>query len=245
MISTQERSQIFYARVAGVIYLTAMALSIFSQVYVLNKIVTSRADETAANIGHFELLFRLGIGVDVVVFASDVVIGWAFYQLLKSVDKPLALLAAFFRVADAAILVGTTSGALMTVKLLSGADYLHAFEPNRLQSLARLFISARGFGFESGFVFLGVGSAIFAYLLFKSRYVPRFLAAWGIFASLLLSVSSLLGILSPWFLSRVSTAAMIPMFFYEIPLGLWFLVKGVKLPENVSSSAFPSAGTLG
>jgi len=25
-------------------------------------------------------------------------------------------------------------------------------------------------------------------------------------------------------------AYMIPMFFYEVPLGLWFLIRGIKVP---------------
>ena len=37
--STIERSPRFYARVAGVIYLSAMALSIFSQMFVLNRLI--------------------------------------------------------------------------------------------------------------------------------------------------------------------------------------------------------------
>jgi hypothetical protein len=27
-----------------------------------------------------------------------------------------------------------------------------------------------------------------------------------------------------------------PMFFYEVPLGLWFLVKGVKLPTAATTA---------
>jgi hypothetical protein len=93
-------------------------------------------------------------------------------------------------------------------------------------------MSARGLGFDVGFVFLGLGSTVFAYLLFKSRYVPRALAGWGIFSSLALAlaVGSLAVILSPWFSANASMTYMVPMFFYEVPLGLWFLVKGVKAP---------------
>src|SRR6267143_2483828 len=226
-----DRPPLFYARVAGFIYLFAMALGIFSQVFVLGRIVVpGDAAATANNILTSEGLFRLGIAVDVVTFVSDVVIAWAFYELLKYVDKSLALLGAFLRVADGAILAVTTFNGLITLRLLSGVDYLHAFDANQLQSLARLFISARGVGFDVGFVFLGLGSTVFAYLLFKSRYVPRALAGWGIFSSLALAMGSLAVILFPWFAANASMTYMVPMFFYEVPLGLWFLVKGVKAP---------------
>ena len=81
-----------------------------------------------------------------------------------------------------------------------------------------------------GFVFLGLGSTVFAFLLFKSRYVPRVLSGWGIFASLTLAIGSLAVILFPWFSANVSMIYMIPMFFYEVPLGVWFLIKGVQSP---------------
>lgn len=228
---TVERSPQFYARVAGVIYLSAMALSIFSQVFVLDRLVVQGdARATAGNILASEGLFRFGIAVDVAIAASDVVIAWAFYELLKAVDRSLALVGAFLRVADGAILAITTFSALLTLRLLSGVDYLQAFDASQLQSLARLSVSARGAGFFVAFVFLGLGSAVFAYLLFKSRYVPRVLAGWGVFASLVLALGSLAVILSRWFATNASMIYMLPMFFYEVPLGLWFLIRGVEVP---------------
>ena len=229
------RPPLFYARVAGCIYLAAMALGIFSQTFILGRIVVpGDAAATANNILASEELFRLGVALDVVTFASDVVIAWALFELLKAVDAPLALLGALLRVADGAILAVTTFDGLLTLRLLSGADYLRALDAQQLQSLARLFISARGLGFDVGFFFLGLGSALFAYLLFKSRYVPRLLAGWGVFASLLLAAGSLAVILSPGFAASASMSYMIPMFFYEVPLGLWFLVKGVSVGERAT-----------
>jgi uncharacterized protein DUF4386 len=235
--NASERSPLFYARVAGFIYLVAMALSMFTQVYVPAQItVPGDAAATARNLMASGGLFRAGIVVDILIFVSDVVIAWAFYELLKPVDDALARLGAFLRVADAAILTAVTLNGLVSVRLLSGADYLQAIERQQLQSLARLFMGMRGTGLYLGFVFLGAGSTIFAYLLFISRYVPRVLAGWGIFASALLALGSLATLLFPWFAANASMASMVPMFFYEVPLGLWFLVKGVKVPATYSTA---------
>lgn len=230
-MSVPERSPLFYARVAGSIYLAAMALSMFTQVYVPGQIIVpGDGAATARNLVASEGLFRAGIVVDILIFVSDIVIAWAFYELLKAVDDGLALLGVFLRVADAAILAAVTLNGLISVRLLSGADYLQAIDTRQLQGLARLFMSMRGTGLYIGFVFLGAGSTVFAYLLFKSRYVPRVLAGWGVLASLLLALGSLATLLSTWFAATASMASMVPMFFYEVPLGLWFLFKGVKVP---------------
>jgi hypothetical protein len=226
---SDRRPPLFYARVAGFIYLLAMALGIFSQGYVLGRLVGDDAARTAQQIAASEGVFRLGIVIDVLTAVTDVVIAWAFYELLKGVDASLALVGAWLRVADAAILATTAVGGLLTLRLLSGVGYLESFEPGQLQSLARLYVSERSSGFYVGFVFLGLGSAVFAYLLFTSRYVPRLLAGWGIFASLLLAIGSLGVMLSPAFSASGAMIYMLPMFFYEVPLGLWFLIRGVRV----------------
>jgi hypothetical protein len=70
-----SRPPLFYARVAGFIYLFAMALGIFSQVFVLGRIIVpGDATATGNNILASEGLFRLGIAFDVITFVSDVVI---------------------------------------------------------------------------------------------------------------------------------------------------------------------------
>jgi len=84
---------------------------------------------------------------------------------------------------------------------------------------------------------LGLGSTVFAYLLYKSRYVPRALTGWEISPSLVLASGSLAMILFPWFAANASMTYMVPMFFYEVPLGLWFLVKGVSAPAAKGSLA--------
>ena len=211
-----------------------MSLSLFTTLYVGNKvIVPGDAATIAHNIARFEGLFRAGIGIDILVFVSDVIIAWAFYELLHSVDSALARLGLFLRIADAAVLASVTLSGFITLRLVSGTDYLKAVGSQQSQGLARLFMSIRSDGQFIGFVFLGLGSTVFAYLLFKSRYVPRVLSGWGMFASPLLAIASLGSLLSPGFRANLSEPLMGPMFFYEVSLGLWFLIKGVRISQAV------------
>jgi hypothetical protein len=233
MEDSKGRSPIFYAKVAGWIYLIAMALSLFTQMYVSGKIdVPHNVSATAHNLSAFAGLYRTAIVVDILIFVSDVVIAWAFYELLKDVEKGLALLGAFLRVADAAILTAATLCGVVALRLVSGAEYLEGMDSKELAGLARLAMGIRGAGLYAGFVFLGAGSTVFAFLLWKSRLVPRLLPAWGMLASPLLALGSLGTLLSPWFADNLSMLFMLPMFFFEVPLGLWFVVKGVKVADR-------------
>jgi len=230
-LRTIEPAQHTAARVIGFLYLFQMATAVFGQSYVRDQmIVRGDPTKTAQNISGAERLFRLSIAGDLVTYTAVIVLTWALYVLLRPVDKNLALLAAFFRLAETAVLCVATVNSLVVLRLLSGADSLKTFEARQLHSLATLALSAQGFGMSVGFILLGLGSTVFAYLLLKSRYVPRAMAAWGIFSSLLLAIGTLAILVFPG-LGAVGLAYMMPMGIYEVGLGLWLLVKGIQAPS--------------
>jgi uncharacterized membrane protein YkgB len=66
-------------------------------------------------------------------------------------------------------------------------------------------------------------------LWLKSRYIPRGLAWLGIFGSLLMAIMSLVTMVFPVVWDRVGIMYMMPMGLYEIGLGFWLLIKGIKV----------------
>jgi hypothetical protein len=219
------------ARLAGALYLVQMAAGVFAEVFVRGSLVV-RGDpaQTAQNIIDSERFFRLGIASDLVCYTAVLVATWALYVLLRSVDRNLAVLAVLLRLMELALHFNVTTQSLTALRLLSGADYLQVIDTTVLQSLAQLAIGVQGAGMNTGFVLLGLGSAVFAWLFFKSRYIPRILAGWGVFASLLLSAYAFTVILFPR-AAALQIVPMLPMGIYEVSLGLWLLLKGVRLAE--------------
>ena len=69
------------------------------------------------------------------------------------------------------------------LRLLSGADYLRIFEAERVQALAKLYLGARFDQYYVGLLFYALASTVCSYLWFKSNYIPRALAAWGVISS--------------------------------------------------------------
>lgn len=224
------------ARIVGFTYIIAMATSMFAELYLRDPlIVRGDAIQTAINIAASEQLFRLSSVIHLITFASDAVMAVALFVILKPVNRTLALLAASWRLADCAILSVNILNDFAILRLLSGADYLRAFDTNQLQALARFFLSVGAAGFQIGFVFLGLGSTVFSYLWLKSRYVPRGLAVLGIVASLVLALGTVAIMLFPK-LGVVGLAYMAPMFFFEVGLGLWLLIKGLRVPVAPAAS---------
>ena len=230
--STIEPAQHTAAKVAGVLYLIQMAVAIFGESFIRGRlIVAGDATQTAQNIIANERLFRLSIAGDLFVYIGVIVLIWALYVVLRPVCRNLALLAVLFRLAENAVLCVGTVNAAVALRLLSGPD-LKTFEVGQLHSLARLALNAQGFTMNVGFILLGLGSTIFAYLFLKSRYIPRALAGWGMFASLVLAIVTWVIIVFPDLGTRLGLTYMFPMFIYEVGLGLWLVVKGIREPVS-------------
>lgn len=209
-------------------YLLSMGTGILGESFIRGSLVVrGDATRTAQNIIESEQLFRMGIATDLVTFTAVIVLTWALYVLLKPVARNLALLAVLFRLTEVAIHFVATIFSSMALLLLSGVD-LRSYDADQLHSLALVALRAQGAGINLGFVPLGLGSAVFAWLLLRSRYVPAALAAWGIFASLLLTTTAVSVIVFPA-VGPFRLGAMVPMFLYEVTLGCWLLFRGAKI----------------
>ncbi|BCB76921.1 hypothetical protein GCM10022251_76320 [Phytohabitans flavus] len=235
-----ESQQRTAARVAGFVLLLLMAAGFFSQIFVPAKlIVADDAAATAQNILDSERLFRIGAAADVLIFAADIVMAVAFYVLLKAVSPGLALLATLWRTAQATIMITNTIAFLSVPAVLSDPGNADRLETGQLEALANTYIGVHTTGFSVGLVMLAMGNAVFAYLLLKSRYVPKALAAWGVFANIVLATFTLAILIFPGAEDTAAIAAgrYVPVFFFEVILGGWLLTKSVRLPQTTEPVA--------
>jgi hypothetical protein len=225
-----DQTQRTAARAVGFSYLIAMVLALFAGFYVLSQIIApGDAARTAANIIAHERLFRLGIASDLAAFGVDVVLITALYLVLKPVNHGLALLAALFRVIETAIMVVITLNYFDVLRFLTAGDYWRPFGLEQLQAFARASLAAHSSGYNVGLMFAGIGSTIFCCLWYKSGYVPRALAAWGIFASFVLAVCCFAFIIFPE-VAKTLTIAVFggPIFIFELTMGFWLLFKPLR-----------------
>jgi hypothetical protein len=237
IISTIDESQRKAARVAGFAYLFTMTTVVFAYFGIQARlIVAGNAAETARNIMAHERLFRINIACDLIYCAGVVVLLTALYVILKPVNRSLALLAAFCRLVYALLWVFIALNLLDVLRLLSGADYLRVFEADRLQALARLYLGTPAYAV--GLPFYGLGSAVCSYLWFKSRYIPRALAAWGVISSVWCVTCAFANIIIPNFAKVVNPWWFdTPMASFEMATGFWLLFKGIQTPSVESSIA--------
>jgi hypothetical protein len=238
-----DESQRKAARVVGFSYLLALPPAVFAEFYVRTRLIAfDNAAQTAQNIVAHERLFRLGTASNLTVFAIDAVLIMALYVVLMPVNRTLALLATGWGLIETAILIVVTLSDFAVLRILSGADYLRAFEPNHLHALARLSVSAHADAYNVGLVLAGLRSTIFCYLWFTSRFIPRALAAWGMVASVLMGASAFSFIIFPELAKVVGVEVYgAPIFLFELTMGFWLLVRGLRgsgaARDRVSGSA--------
>src|SRR5258708_11846337 len=228
-ISSTTESQRKAARVAGFTCLFTMAIVVFANFGIHERLmVAGDAAATARNILAHETLFRIGIACGLIYSAGLVVLLTAFYVILKPVNRSLALVAAFWRLVYALMWVLMTLNLFEALRLLSGADYLRVFEAERLQALGKLYLTARFDEYYVGLLFYALASTVCSYLWFKSNYIPRTLAAWGVIGSVWCAVCTSVFIIFPDF-SRIVNLWWFdsPMAIFEIALSFWLLFKGL------------------
>lgn len=229
-------SQYKAGRLAGLLFLAAMATGLFAEFYVhfpSALIVSGDAAKTAGSIMANERLYRIGIANNIFTFAIDVALIWALYVLLRPVNRNLALLAVFFRLVETTIACVAIINSYVAMQFISDADHLKTFDTNQIQALSVLH-DTYALTFVVVAIFLGLGSAIFNYLLFKSRYIPKALAAWGIFAALLLLMCQFAIIIFPEVEKTIIPACYGPIVIAEIALGFWLFFKGPAIPKMES-----------
>ncbi len=232
---TTIMSQHKAARLAGLLFIVAMVTGLFAEFYVRfpsKLIVIGDAAKTASNIMANERLYRIGIANNIITFAIDVVLIWALYVLLRPVNRNLTLLAVFFRLLETTLACVAIINYYVAMQFVSETDHLKAFDLNQIQALSILH-NTYALTFIVVAIFLGLGSTVFNYLLFKSRYIPKPLAVWGIFSSLLLLISQFAIIIFPEVEKTIIPACYAPIAIDEIALGFWILFKGANIPEMV------------
>lgn len=126
--------------------------------------------------------------------------------------------------------------AIAALVLVRGTDFLSVFEKPQRDALAMLFLSLHDHGFVVAEIFWGLWLFPLGLLVYRSRFLPRFLGVWLSLAGFAWVILSLAGILLPQYLDKVNTYSQ-PAFFGEIAFMLWLAIKGAKPPENDANPA--------
>jgi hypothetical protein len=227
-------------RFAGLLYVLASIAGFFAMGYVPGKlIVHGNAVATASNIAASETLFRLGIAGELIGYAGFMFVALALYDLLKGVNRRHASLMVGLIVVSVPIAFVNELNSIAALALVRGADFLSVIEKPQREALAMLFLNLHFHGFVVAEIFSGLWLFPLALLVYRSRFLPRFLGVWLGLAGFAWVIMSLTGILLPQYYDKVYTLTL-PAVIGEIAFMLWLVIKGARPPALAATAASSS-----
>jgi len=217
------------ARVAGLMYIVASVVGVLRLLYIPKTlIVHGNAAATASNIAAHESLFRLGMVSEMLAGVVWMFVPLALYRLLKDVDRLLAVLMVILgSLMQVPLFFVNTLNDEAALLLIRGADFLSTFDKPQRDALAMLFLNLHHHVNLVNAIFWGLWLLPFGMLVYKSRFLPRFLGVWlmiGCFAWLAFSVT---GLLFPGHEDKVFSLAQ-PITLGEVVTMFWLAILGAK-----------------
>lgn len=221
-----------YARIGGVLYLVIIALGLFGEAFIRDRLIVSGdATATATNIASMEPLWHFGIAAELFLLMCAVTLTWIFYVLLRPVSGDLALLAVFFNLVSMTLEAVIQLNSIAVLFPLDSVSYMRTFSPEQRSALA--FLSARVYSYGFGFslIFFACFCLVMGYLIFRSGYLPKALGVLLQIAGLCYLTNSFALLLAPGFANRIFPAILAPAFVGELSLALWLSLKGVNVAK--------------
>jgi hypothetical protein len=219
------------ARIAGLLYLLLVLVGPLRLLYIPAKLfVRGNAAATADNIAAHETLFRLGIVGDLFCGTVLIFITLALYRLFKDVDQYLAILVVILGgILPAALDFFNVLNDAAALILVRGAAFLSVFDKPQREALAMLFLRMHDHEVMAAEIFWGLWLIPLAMLVYRSRFLPRFLGVWLTINGVAYVVNSLTGLLLPHYANKVETFTF-PALTGEVALVLWLLIRGASSP---------------
>ena len=196
----------------GGLFLAAMVLY-----GVGNTLISSILDSSSMALDRFSL--GLGILLSFGNSAAVVVLAVIIYPYLEIYNKRIALGYLCARLVESLLL------AVGMVSLVSvvGLQQSHPNE-DAAQVIVMAVQKSNFWAYQLAMLTLGVGSIGFCYTLWKLKWVPTFLAIWGLVGYLGLA----LGAIFELFGYPIGLIMSLPGGLFEVAFGIWLCLKGLS-----------------
>jgi hypothetical protein len=218
-----------YARLVGALMLLSIIFGYLGEMFIPGQfIVANDGAATAQRIVAGLSLYRFGFASYMVEAICDVSLSVLFYVLLKPVDKPLALTAAFFGLMGTALYAVAEAFYFAPTIWVGGAEFMRPFSPDQVNALTLLSLKVFS---RIGWMFLafyGIATFIRGYLIARSTYLPKFLGVLMMIGGAGFVVKNLTYVLVPKYSPDLLLA---PLALAGLILMVWMLVKGVDVAK--------------
>jgi hypothetical protein len=215
-----------WARIAGLLYMLNIALSVFALVAVNGLFIPNDAAQTAENILAAEPTFRAAQVAILLANVAYIAVIAILFEVMKPAGRVLSTIAAFVGLAGCAVAAATGLGQITALYYLGDAAYLAAFNQDQLQTLARVTLREAGAGNTVALLFFGFYCLLLSGLTFRARFLPRWLGAPLLLAGAGWLVGVITSLLFPWV--TIASQLLPVSGLGEALFTLWILIMGVN-----------------
>lgn len=212
------------AKIVGLTYLVTTLIG-----FINNFLVKPGLHNTEKLLAS-EFQFRIGVMLDLTMYALVMWMAVSLYLLTKSVNKNRALLGFVFRAAEAVMGFVIVLVYLAPLVILKKAEY-YQFDDDNLHSLASVFFNIYSIGSNLHLILMSIGAFIFMTLLLSVAYIPKWIGYWGVITYITVFLGFSIQILWPEFPVKFLMIVMAPGALFELTFGIWLLIKGVKFEK--------------
>lgn len=171
----------FLARMTGLFFLLTILAGIFAQAFVSERLIDFHdAGTTATHILAHKGLFQMGFTVYLIEMACQITTAVLFYQLMKPVNRTVALLALFLEVTGCIIKTFARVFFIAPLFALGHPAALAGFSAEQLQSVALILLNVNDQGAGVALAFFGFSTLLGGFLVFRSTFLPRWLGVMSL-----------------------------------------------------------------
>lgn len=211
--------------IIGIFYIVAAVTSVIA-VISYEPVLSEQWYLSVAN--GFKTQVLLGVFNDLLLVLTAVGTSVMLFPYLRRWNEPLALGYLCFRFMEAVLIA---VGVVSILGLLQLSIHYEANSLTSVENLNEIGYMLQAFHRWTSMLgpnfMLGINTALYSYLLFRTGLVPRTLALFGVITAVLVFIAGLLemfGIIEP--LSAVKGMIALPVGVYELSLSVWLIVKG-------------------
>ena len=218
------------ARIAGALYLLNIVAG-FIAIGLVPAILFVEGDVAATlrNIQANELLYRLSLAAHMIPILCNVPLVVILYDLLKGVNRRLALMMVFYSLVGTAVESANLLHQFTPLVLLDGAQGLHALTAAQMQALAYAPLRLQTFGYDIQQVIYAGYLLAAGYLVFRSTFLPRVIGVLLAIGAVSYLIYSFASFISPEFAAHLVPYIQLPSLVGEGSLCLVLLVIGVNV----------------
>jgi len=217
------------AIIVGALYIIGTVAGILSKVFIgFTKVTTNENQIIMAALSGLIMALALAM-VPVMMF-----------PILKKHNEPLALGYVIYRGALETVTTILMVAGWLFLAIVNQEYITGTLDASNFQTLRTLLLKGHDSINVISQIIFPLGALMFYALLFKSKLIPRWISGWGFIAAILWITNAFLGIFGliiQW--SPIQVILSMPIFFQEMVMAVWLIVKGF----NPSAIAALSAKT--